>query len=171
MTEHWYIQRGFCTTSLMLAIYRKVLKLQIFVCIFFLPLYHISMFWCMRHIVSTFLIGIVGFFVMSPSIALSAWQDELIVMSGRVGDSCTMNIECRDVGESRIVCRSSGEMIVPAGCTIRSVAGLLAPSIGWSQRIDWVIWETYIEWTVVGLLYEEPDTFVYPFVRITKIQV
>ncbi|MFZ2256435.1 MAG: hypothetical protein WAW59_06860 [Patescibacteria group bacterium] len=65
---------------------------------------------------------IVGFFVVSPSIAIGAGQDEVIVMSGRSGDTCTVNIECRDVGESRIVCRSSGETIVPAGCTVRSIA-------------------------------------------------
>ena len=45
-------------------------------------------------------------------------------MSGTAGDSCTVNIECREIGESRIVCRSTGETIVPVGCTIRSISGL-----------------------------------------------
>lgn len=71
---------------------------------------------------SMFLTLAVGFFVVSPSITLGAGQDEVIIMNGRVGDSCTVSIECRDVGESRIVCRSSGETIVSAGCTVRSMA-------------------------------------------------
>lgn len=155
----------------MRAIYRKVLELQIFVCFFFLIFYHKVIMQIVVRMTSIFLTLVVGFFVMSPSIAIGAWQDDIIVMSGRVGDSCTVNIECRDVGESRIVCRSTGETIVPAGCTVRSIAWLLVPSIWWSWWVNWISWDAYIESKAIGLLYEEPDTFVYPFVRIIKIQV
>lgn len=152
-------------------IYPENTKLQIFVCFFFLLFYHRDIMQILARMTSAFLMMIVGFFAVSPSIALGAGQDEVFVMSGRVGDSCTVNIECRDVGESRIVCRSSGETIVPAGCTIRSIAWLQNLLPWWTPPIDWSYDELYIEYQNIVLLYEGPDTFVYPFVRITKIQV
>lgn len=150
---------------------KKILQSKICYCFFLLLFYHRDNMQIFTRLTSLLLTFVVGFFSMSPSMTLGAWQDKIIVMGGRVGDTCTVNIECFNIGESRIVCQSSGEMIIPAPCTIHSIWSIVSPLSGLTPWSYGTQDETHNIPQKIGLLYREPDTFVYPFVSIIKIQV
>lgn len=120
-------------------------------------------------ITSLFLL-IFGLFLGSPTFAVTNETKEITILSSGFSDTCTWNIACEKLDETRYVCHASGEAISNLGNSIHHIpvgkykSDILIGTGGTMTFSCDQIPEKRISYT-------EPDTFVYPFVRIIKIQV
>ncbi len=142
--------------------------LGLFTCIFKHFLYHHCMIF--RSWITSLFLCIFGLFLGSPTFAVANETKEITILSGGFSDTCTWNIQCEKLDETRYVCRASGEVISNLGNSIHHIPVGKYNSdalIGTSGNIVSSCGQILEK----RISYIEPDTFVYPFVRITKIQV
>jgi hypothetical protein len=93
----------------------------------------------------------------------------MIVSSG-FGTSCTQNIQCQKVSEENYECHVTGDVYSNLGSTIQHIpVGKIDAQII-SQRYT-IAYTQRIHPPKKEISYIEPDPFVYPFVRIIKIQI
>ena len=156
------------TNFLLLKLQKAETTLGLFTCFFKHFLYHESMIF--RRWMASLFLCIFGLFLGSPSFAITSESWEITVLSSGVSDTCTWNIACEKLDETRYVCRASGETISNLGNSIHHIpvgkykSDILIGTGGTMSSSCDQIPEKRIS-------YIEPDTYVYPFVRIIKIQV
>ena len=64
-----------------------------------------------RRKMASVLLCILGLFLGSPYFAIANESLEITVLSSGISDTCTWNIACEKLDETRYVCRASGDTI------------------------------------------------------------
>lgn len=141
---------------------------------FFLDFHsYFSIVICMNLLVrlfSSFVLGAFGIFLMSPVVAVAREGSDIIVMAASAWDSCTTGVVCEQTSDMSYQCHSTSATMASLGGSIHQISvGKTAPMVlpyARYREMDRVRQPRAIQISYIG-----PDTFVYPFVRITKIQV
>jgi hypothetical protein len=119
---------------------------------------------------SSFVLLAFGIFLMSPIVAIASKGSDIIVMTASIWDSCTTSVVCEQTSDTSYQCHSTSMMMTGLSGQVHQISvGKTAPGVlpyARYREMDRVSCPRGMQSSYIG-----PDTFVYPFVRITKIQV
>lgn len=115
------------------------------------------------------LIACFGLFLGNPYFAIANDEYKDVFLTQDLGDTCTWNIQCEEVGNSQYVCHSEGEVITGQIFLAHEIP------VGKNSLISFVWYgkigkESYLPIHTESL-YIAPDYKAYPFVGTIKIQV
>lgn len=120
---------------------------------------------------TSLLLSIFCLFLAGPIFAIWEENQNTIILSTNFSDTCNWNIQCEPTPDWQYVCSSSTESLSGQGWSIHHIpvgkygTDIIATRITIFQYIpERVIQEKKIT-------YVWPDTYIYPFVGILKIQV
>jgi hypothetical protein len=124
----------------------------------------------LTRIFTSLLISAFGLFLASPIFALSNNTENLIVLSSNISDTCTSNIQCEVLADGQYFCHSGTENISSQWWSIHHIPTSKSGDTIISNNSQFSIppRENLVQKIAT---YIGPDTYIYPFVGIIKIQV
>lgn len=113
---------------------------------------------------------IFGLFLSSPIFAVENRWTDVVITSTHIGDICSTNITCSETAEGIYACSDTPETLTAQWMSIHQIPG------GHGASYHGCIYALYIQDTIhyptLGAIREaQEENYVYPFVRIIKIQV
>jgi hypothetical protein len=119
---------------------------------------------------SSFVLLAFGIFLMSPIVAIASKGSDIVITGSSSFDTCSTNVTCEQTSDTSYQCHSTSIMMTGLGGQVHKISvGKTPPGVlpyARYREMDRVSCPRGMQSSYIG-----PDTFVYPFVRITKIQV
>lgn len=119
---------------------------------------------------ASMLLFLFGLFLSSPIFASNIELSGIILPSSNYFDTCNWKIQCDELPNGQYICHVSNESLSAQWGIVQYV-----PVGNYGNGSVPTVWycHIYSRGTIQEktITYVWPDTYVYPFVRITKIQV
>lgn len=120
---------------------------------------------------TSFLLGTFGIFLASPIFASGVENQNTIILGTNFSDTCNWNIQCETSPDGQCICSSGTETLSAQWWSVHHIP---VGKYGTDINVSCI---TFFQRTTDGIVQEkkityiEPDTYIYPFVGIIKIQV